>query len=355
MAVPDVTMTTMTSDDLKRVFTRYQDLLTVHCDAINALNVYPVPDGDTGSNLLATVRHVNLHLEAAISMSDVRRAISDGSLRGASGNSGLILSLILRGFASSLGPGATVGTQELAAGFLAGARGAYAQVGSPLEGTILTVAREAAEEASHASQNGTGPGDFLGAVYRRSVDALNRTPDLLPVLRQAGVVDAGGVGVVLLLAAFVVEQTGFAVSLPDNMLAMSADLGSIESSDAGAVSDLRYEVMFFLDAPDARSRRSASRGRRSVTRSWSSVVTASGTATSTPITSERRSRRESPRVRPGRSRSPISSTGQAITPRGHKQASKRGWRLRWLRSVSSPSSPGMASSICSRVCWCRAS
>lgn len=250
MAVPNVTMTTMTSDDLKRVFIRYQDLLTVHCDTINALNVYPVPDGDTGSNLLATVRHVNVHLESAISMSDVGRAIADGSLRGATGNSGLILSLILRGLASSLGPAATVGTRELAAGLVAGAQGAYAQVSSPLEGTILTVAREAAEEASLAAQNGTGMGDFLNSVYWRSVDALDRTPDLLPVLRQAGVVDAGGAGVVLLLAAFVVEQTGADVSLPDHVQAMTANLDAIDSAVAGSVADLRYEVMFFLDAPD---------------------------------------------------------------------------------------------------------
>lgn len=250
MAVPYVTVTTMTSDDLKRVFTRYQDLLAVHCDTINALNVYPVPDGDTGSNLLATVRHVNAQLEGARTMSDVGRAIADGSLRGATGNSGLILSLILRGLASSLGSGTTVGTRELAAGLHEGARGAYAQVNSPLEGTILTVAREAAEEAVQSSQNGTGLAEFLTSVYRRSVDALDRTPDLLPVLRQAGVVDAGGAGVVLLLAAFVVEQTGLDVSLPDRVVAMSANLDAIDSPGVGSVADLRYEVMFFLDAPE---------------------------------------------------------------------------------------------------------
>lgn len=239
---------TMTSDDLKRVFTRYQDLLTVHRDTINALNVYPVPDGDTGSNLLATVRLVNVQLEDATSMEEVCRAISDGSLRGATGNSGLILSLILRGLTVPFSQATTLGATELAEGLAEGAARAYAQVGSPMEGTILTVAREAAEEAAEAAGNGMAWPDFLAAVYRRSVSALERTPEMLPVLAQAGVVDAGGAGVVLLLAAFVVDQVGTDVSLPPRIQAMSADLAGL--ADPPAVADLRYEVMFFLDADD---------------------------------------------------------------------------------------------------------
>lgn len=239
---------TMTSDDLKRVFTRYQDLLTVHRDTINALNVYPVPDGDTGSNMLATIRLVNAQLEGATSMEEVCRAIADGSLRGATGNSGLILSLILRGLTLPFSGATTLGAKELAEGLAEGSARAYAQVGSPMEGTILTVVREAAEEAAEEAGNGAEWADFLTAVYRRSLSALERTPEMLPVLAQAGVVDAGGAGVVLLLAAFVVDQTGTDVSLPPRVRAMSADLAAV--SDPPPVADLRYEVMFFLDADD---------------------------------------------------------------------------------------------------------
>jgi uncharacterized protein len=240
----------MTSDDLKRVFGRYQDLLTAHREIINGLNVYPVPDGDTGSNMLATVRSVNSRIEHAADMTEVCRGIAEGSLRGATGNSGLILSLILRGLTGPLSAVSSVGVKDLAVGLSEGATQAYAQVGAPIEGTILTVVREAAEEATEAALNGTGWIDFLERIYRRSVDALDRTPDMLPVLRQAGVVDAGGAGVVLLLAAFVTEQSGIEVSLPNHILAMSADLGSLETSERPDVADLRYEVMYFLDADD---------------------------------------------------------------------------------------------------------
>lgn len=240
---------TMTSDDLKRVFTRYQALLELHRDTINDLNVYPVPDGDTGSNLLATVVSVNGLLRDAMSMEDVGRGIADGSLRGATGNSGLILSLILRGLSTPLA-GLTFGPSDFAAGLTEGAAQAYRQVGDPIEGTMLTVAREAAEEAALAAANGTDWPEFLDAVYRRAVDALDRTPQMLPILDQAGVVDAGGAGVVLLLAAFLADRTGTEFSLPDHVLAMSPNLDPVEVANHPAVADLRYEVMFFLDADD---------------------------------------------------------------------------------------------------------
>jgi uncharacterized protein len=241
---------TMTPDHLKRVFSRFQALLARHRDTINGLNVYPVPDGDTGSNLLATVRIVNDRLAEAASMEEVCRGIADGSLRGATGNSGLILSLILRGMTVPLTGCSAVGSKEFAAGLTEGAARAYAQVGDPLEGTILTVVREAAEEAQIAAANGIGLPEFLELVYRRALDALDRTPEMLPVLAQAGVVDAGGAGVVLLLAAFLTEQTGADVSLPEHVLQMSVDFAALDSGDRPDVADLRYEVMYFLDADD---------------------------------------------------------------------------------------------------------
>lgn len=241
---------TMTSDDLKRVFTRYQDLLELHRDKINGLNVYPVPDGDTGSNLFATVMAVNGQLRNATSMQDVGRGIADGSLRGATGPSGLILSLILRGLSAPLAETPTFGPSDFAAGLTEGAAQAYLQVGDPMEGTMLTVVREAAEEAMRSAANGTDWPEFLDAVYRRAVDALERTPQMLRILDKAGVVDAGGAGVVLLLAAFLADRTGSELSLPAHILAMSANLDALDVSGQPVTTALRYEVMFFLDSDD---------------------------------------------------------------------------------------------------------
>lgn len=240
----------MDPDDVKRVFARYQELLAEHQRTLNGLNVYPVPDGDTGSNLLATVRVVNERLGGARSMEEVADVVADGSLRGATGNSGLILSLILRGLAAPIRGAAIVGPVELSSGLAEGAARAYAQVGTPREGTMLTVIREAAEAAAEASIAGKGWLEMLRAVYERSVESLDRTPTLLPELRRAGVVDAGGAGVVLLLAAILGDQAGVVVSLPDHVLAMTADLTALQAGRHDAVADLRYEVMFFLEAED---------------------------------------------------------------------------------------------------------
>jgi uncharacterized protein len=241
----------LTADRLKRVITRYHDRLSSYREALNGLNVYPVPDGDTGTNMSLTLGSVLAHVEHAVSMEDVARGLADGSLLGARGNSGVILSQILRGFADAFRHEDEIGVPHLVDALDRASTAAYQAVLRPQEGTILTIVREASEAASEA---GTTVGNDLAAllerVYSRSEDALERTPEMLPVLRQAGVVDAGGAGLLLLIAAFLEEVTGVEVRLPERLLTAHADLGALGLGAPGLdreLAGLRYEVMFFLE------------------------------------------------------------------------------------------------------------
>ena len=179
-------------------------------EEIDALNVYPVPDGDTGTNLFLTVEAAFEELAARPDDGDVvsdLRTMAHGALLGARGNSGVILSQLLRGAVEALvGPGAPTDPAEALRGALdQAARSGYAAVAQPVEGTILTVARVAAESA-RASQGEAA--DVLRAAARGAHEALERTPDLLEVLRAAGVVDAGGRGLTVLFDALVQTMTG---------------------------------------------------------------------------------------------------------------------------------------------------
>ncbi len=176
------------SSDIKRVIDRFHERLTTYRQALNDLNVYPVPDGDTGTNMALTLGSVMKHLDGASSMSEVADGIAEGSLMGARGNSGVILSQILRGLTDIFRRAEEVGVGDLASALDRASAAAYKAVQRPVEGTILTVLREAAEAAGEV---GTEAGDdlagFMQRVYDRAVDALERTPDMLPVLKQAGV------------------------------------------------------------------------------------------------------------------------------------------------------------------------
>ncbi len=243
----------LTATDIKRVLQRYLDRLRRHREDLNRLNVYPVPDGDTGTNMTLTVQSVMDAVAGAESMEEVATAMAHGSLMGARGNSGVILSQILRGLADVIRDSEAVDVGEVVAALDRASRAAYEAVMRPVEGTILTVLREAAEAAQHPpTPAGTDLGAFLRAVYERAQDALERTPELLPVLKQAGVVDAGGAGFLLLLAAFLEEVSGEEVSLPARIFSAVVKVAGIAAGGDGesGVGDLRYEVMYFLDAPD---------------------------------------------------------------------------------------------------------
>jgi DAK2 domain fusion protein YloV len=179
---------------------------------IDDLNVYPVPDGDTGTNLTLTVRAVK---EALDKLEDadrelLAREIVRAALLGARGNSGVILSQIVRGFVEVLSAAEVVDAPTLARAFRSASDAAYAAVRQPQEGTMLTVIRELAEEAEAqvAARPDLPVADLLRALVRRGEDALARTPEYLEILRQAGVVDAGGAGLLELVRGLTAAVTG---------------------------------------------------------------------------------------------------------------------------------------------------
>lgn len=178
---------------------------TAYLDAqksdVDALNVFPVPDGDTGTNMSLTMQAAAREVQRASgsTVGEVADALATGSLMGARGNSGVILSQFYRGMARKLAGRTVAGNSDLALALQEGVNTAYRAVMRPVEGTILTVAKEAARKAMECSADTANPEEFLAAVLAAAQAALARTPELLPVLRQAGVVDAGGKGFVVLL------------------------------------------------------------------------------------------------------------------------------------------------------------
>jgi DAK2 domain fusion protein YloV len=251
------TLERLAADDLRRVILGFRDALRAHQETINRLNVYPVPDGDTGTNMALTLESVVAELDGAgPDMAATCKAISHGSLMGARGNSGVILSQILRGLTSTLADADACDAARLADGLAAAAAGAYGAVGKPVEGTILTVVRELAEAAKVAAGNGAGLVEVLEAARAAGNDALARTPDLLPVLKEAGVVDAGGAGLLLFVDAALQVVDGRPVPVAHHAPAavpVAAGHGQPSLQSVGVapqVGDLRYEVMYFLEAPD---------------------------------------------------------------------------------------------------------
>jgi DAK2 domain fusion protein YloV len=253
---------TLGAADLRAVMEGYRDALRLHQDDINRLNVYPVPDGDTGTNMALTLEAVVTELEGVngAGITEVCRAIGHGSLMGARGNSGVILSQLLRGMSERMGQGECVGPELLVDAMAHASELARKAVVRPVEGTILTVAAAAA--AGAADGDGSGLVDVVERARARAADALAHTPDLLPVLAQAGVVDAGGAGFLLLLDAFLLVLDGRPLPEPSGVSMPNLDALAAASSaggpDAGsgavvgehAIDDLRYEVMYLLSMPD---------------------------------------------------------------------------------------------------------
>jgi uncharacterized protein len=171
-----------------------------NCQHVNALNVFPVPDGDTGTNMLLTMRSAYNRIQNGDEghVGKVAQELSQGALMGARGNSGVILSQIWRGLAKSLKNKAAFTTVDLAEALQEAADTAYKGVMRPVEGTILTVIREGAEEAQDAAEKSQDLRFMTERVLERCQQSLARTPDLLPILKQAGVVDSGGQGLVYL-------------------------------------------------------------------------------------------------------------------------------------------------------------
>src|ERR1044072_3387082 len=184
--------------------------LEAHVDEVNGLNVYPVPDGDTGSNMYATVRAALDEAEAVAGQpaDRVAAAISFGALMGARGNSGVITSQIFRGMAEALSGKRRFNGLDLAHALTEGARTAYGAVAKPVEGTILTVIRESAPAwvGAAAADNDIQP--VLAAKPEAAEKSVARTPSLLAILREAGVVDSGGQGLYRLFHGALLDLVG---------------------------------------------------------------------------------------------------------------------------------------------------
>ncbi len=170
-------------------------------EKVDALNIFPVPDGDTGTNMSMTISAAAKEVESMpddSSIADVSKKCANALLRGARGNSGVILSLIFRGFSKAFKGLDTADSKAVAAAFRAGSDAAYKAVMKPTEGTILTVVRRAAEAAEEIAGIEDDPLEVCNAALEAAKAALAQTPELLPVLKKAGVVDAGGQGLVLI-------------------------------------------------------------------------------------------------------------------------------------------------------------
>jgi uncharacterized protein len=222
-----------------------------HREELNSLNVYPVPDGDTGTNLLMTQEAVVAALPRPGSPDDMAAlgaAIARGSLMGARGNSGVILSQILRGICEVPPPDGAFGQRELAAAYRRAADEAYRAVARPVEGTVLTVMRDAARAASEAVDEGAqGCVAVAEAALGEARSALDRTRDQLPDLRQAGVVDAGAKGIVLLLDALRAAVAGGESS---ELVGPMGPVGQISDDRNVGRIDFPFEVQYLLEADD---------------------------------------------------------------------------------------------------------
>jgi DAK2 domain fusion protein YloV len=235
--------------DLRLAITRYRDALRDHQDELNRLNVYPVPDGDTGTNMTLTLESVVNELGTAEDMAEVCHAVAHGSLMGARGNSGVILSQVLRGLADTFRVVDVAGATEVVTGLRQASDAAYQAVMRPVEGTILTVVRAAAEAAEAARDAGEQALEgVLDSALVAARDAVKRTPELLPVLKQAGVVDAGGRGFTLLLDAFLEVVAGRPIPEPELVHTPAEVEAHLAGDDIAA---LRYEVMYLLEADDS--------------------------------------------------------------------------------------------------------
>ena len=224
---------------------------------INELNVFPVPDGDTGTNMSMTIMSAAKEVAALENpdMKSLSKAISSGSLRGARGNSGVILSQLFRGFTKVIAEYDTITVEVMAKAMEKAVETAYKAVMKPKEGTILTVAKGAAEKGTELAETETDLLVFIEAVIKEADRVLSKTPDMLPVLKQAGVVDSGGQGLVEVLRGGLYSLQGKEIELQVEVPKKS-ETGSLQADsyiDAQANQEIRFayctQFLIMLDKP----------------------------------------------------------------------------------------------------------
>lgn len=203
-------MLKLTGKDFKNMITAGQARLSEHSEYVNSLNVFPVPDGDTGTNMNLTFTSGAEATRAvdSDSMGKVGQALSKGLLMGARGNSGVILSQLFRGFSKSIETKDDINAWEFAQAFQAGVNAAYKAIMKPVEGTILTVARESAEAGVLKAESTDNVIEVMREILDKANISLANTPELLAVLKEVGVVDSGGQGLVYVYEGFLSSLTG---------------------------------------------------------------------------------------------------------------------------------------------------
>ncbi len=243
----------LTGGRLKEMVMAGYRCLTDNKEAVNTLNVFPVPDGDTGTNMCLTVAAAVREMDKMTSpgLGEVVKALALGSLMGARGNSGVILSQLFRGLSRSLQDRRTASPLQFAWAMQEGVETAYKAVMKPAEGTILTVAREAAQASLAAAKKGADLEGVLSAALERGREVLEKTPEMLPVLKQAGVVDAGGAGLVFLLEGAVQGLRG-ALVVPGEreeapLLRGEPEAGPAVQAGDGAAEPSEPDIVFAYD------------------------------------------------------------------------------------------------------------
>lgn len=234
---------TMDASAIKKCFLAGANAIDKKKDRINDLNVFPVPDGDTGTNMTMTIMSAANEV-AAIEDADMKalcKAISSGSLRGARGNSGVILSQLLRGFTKEISKVEEVDVHVLSKAFERAVESAYKAVMKPKEGTILTVARAGADKALELAERTDNLAEFTNSVIMHMQDVLDQTPDMLPVLKDAGVVDSGGEGLLTIVQGAYDALIGKKVNASVNTKRTFGDTTKMRA-DAGALAgaDIRF-------------------------------------------------------------------------------------------------------------------
>ncbi|WP_176762107.1 DAK2 domain-containing protein [Natronincola ferrireducens] len=217
---------------------------------VNALNVFPVPDGDTGTNMSLTMQSAvkEIKTNKANTLEEVASLVANGSLMGARGNSGVILSQLLRGFAKGVRGKERLNTRDLADALKLASDTAYKAVMKPVEGTILTVARESAEQAIIIAKKEKSITTFLEKVILQAEETLKRTPDMLKVLKDAGVVDSGGKGLIYIYLGALGALTGNAPTTED--LEIIQQTVEHEEYVEGNI-EFGYCTEFIINAPNA--------------------------------------------------------------------------------------------------------
>lgn len=238
---------------LKEMFLTGAALLEKNRAYIDSLNVFPVPDGDTGTNMSMTMQSAVKEIQncKGTNVSDIAAAASLGALKGARGNSGVILSQILRGFARALSGKEEMAPENFAAALMTGTEAAYKAVMKPKEGTMLTVARMMAEAVAKEANEGANLYKLIDVMIDEGERALRLTPELLPVLKEAGVVDSGGKGLVTILRGFKMVIDGEDVDeyvLAPQMQDTAGITGGEEGADLEALDDIEfgYCTEFFI-------------------------------------------------------------------------------------------------------------